>query len=84
MMLDVDANEVEVHSCTFLGHFRSASIILRFPSLFFVEWRSKNGRDTTAMLNRRKPDRSRVDLDETLTLTTDLLYHRKEKRFLAK
>ena len=77
MMLDLKGEQLEVHTCTFLAHFHTAHITLRFPCLFFVEWRSKNGCDSTAMINRRKPVNSVVNLDETLTLTTNLLYHNK-------
>lgn len=57
---------------------------LRFPSLFFVEWKTINGKNAVTMVGRKRAVNSLIELDEALNFTTEMLYHRAQKQYLKK
>lgn len=73
-----------IHLCTFEGYFEKAKVNLRFPSLFFVEWKSMNAKSSVSMIGRKKAINSLVDLDESLSYTTEMIYHRGQNKYLKK
>jgi hypothetical protein len=73
-----------VHLCTFEGYFQRAKVNLRFPSLFFVEWKSMNAKNSVGMIGRKRAVNSQIDLDETLAFTTEMIYHKGQGKYLKK
>ena len=76
-MLELSDTEVKDNVCTFEAYFEQAKVNLRFPSLFFVEWKTMNAKNSVAMLGRKRAVNSIVNLEESLTFTTELIYHKR-------
>ena len=83
-MLQISENEVSVHLCTFQANFQKAKVNLRFPSLFFVEWKAINNKNSVCTIGRKKAVNSLIELDEDLTFSTEMIYHRIQKQYLKK
>jgi hypothetical protein len=83
-MYEINDSEVVVKICTFEAYFQKAMVNLRFPSLFFVEWKSMNAKNSVSMLGRKRAVNSQVELDETLSFTTEMIYHRVQNKYLKK
>lgn len=83
-MYEISDSEVVIHLCTFEAYFYKAKVNLRFPSLFFVEWKSMNSKNSVAMIGRKRAINSNIDLDETLLFTTEMIFHRGQDQYLKK
>lgn len=83
-MYEISDSEVVIHLCTFEAYFYKAKVNLRFPSLFFVEWKSMNSKNSVAMIGRKRAINSNIDLDETLLFTTEMIFHRGQGQYLKK
>jgi acid phosphatase class B len=83
-MYEISDSDVVIHLCTFEAYFYKAKVNLRFPSLFFVEWKSMNSKNSVAMIGRKRAINSNIDLDETLLFTTEMIFHRGQGQYLKK
>ena len=83
-MFEVNDTEVTIQVCTFEGYFERATVNLKFPSLFFVEWKSMNSKNSVSMISRKRAIDSVVDLDEAVSFTTEMIFHKGEQKYLKK
>ena len=62
-MFEINDSEVVIQVCTFEAYFDKASVNIRFPSLFFVEWKSMNAKNSVSMISRKRAVNFIVDLE---------------------
>ena len=73
-----------MHRCTFQAHFTTAKVNIRFPSVFFMEWKEVHGRNAVAMTGRPRADKTLITFEEELSWGTEMLFHPQQQRWLKK